>query len=127
MFRFAALAFLLTTCGPDETISGFADPEASYRLVSMDGNSFLPSITIQFPEAGRVIGAGPCNTYDADQNVPYPWFELGSIASTRRTCPDLEAETAYFAALGEMEFAEIFDGTLLLTNGTGREMVFQVE
>lgn len=127
MFRFVALAFLLTTCGPDETISGFADPQASYRLVSLDGDTIVASATIRFPEPGQVTGTGPCNSFNAAQRVPYPWFELGPIASTRRACPDLEAETAYFAALAEMRFAEVVGDTLLLSNEADREMVFQVE
>ena len=127
MFRFAALAFLLTTCGPDETISGFADPEARYRLTSLDGEGFIANAYIRFPEPGQVTGTGPCNSFSADQRVPYPWFELGPIATTRRACPDLAAEADYFAALSEMQFAEVFDQTLLLTNDAGREMLFHVE
>lgn len=127
MFRFTAFAFLLAACGPDETISGFADPAASYQLVSLDGVDFDAGASIRFPEPGQITGTGPCNTFNAAQRVPYPWFELGPIASTRRACPNLGAETAYFAALTEMRFAEVFDDTLLLSNEAGREMVFQVE
>ena len=127
MFRFAAFAFLLATCGPDETISGFATPQASYRLISLDGVDFTARASVRFPDPGQVTGTGPCNNFNAVQRVPYPWFELGPIASTRRACPELGAETTYFAALGEMRFAEVFDDTLLLSNEAGREMVFQVE
>lgn len=127
MFRFVTLAFFLTTCGPDETISRFADPQASYTLISVDSEAYWPSATIRFPEPGKVTGTGPCNIFNATQRVPYPWFELGPITSTKRACPDLNAEADYFAALTEMRFAEVVGGTLLLTNETGREMVFQVE
>jgi heat shock protein HslJ len=51
----------------------------------------------------------------------------GTIASTRRACPDLGQETAYFAALADMRFAEVAGTVLILSNKAGGEMVFQAE
>jgi heat shock protein HslJ len=127
MLRFLALIVLLAACGPDETISGYADRETIYALASIDDAPFTARATIAFTQEGSVSGAGPCNTYQATQSVPYPWFALGPIASTRRACPELGQEGAYFEALSEMRFAEVAGTVLILSDDAGREMVFQAE
>ena len=98
-----------------------------YRLQSIDGVDFAARATIAFPEEGRVTGDAPCNAWSADQGVPYPWFELGPIAVTRRACLALAEETLFFEALGQMTLAEVQGATLILTNDAGREMVFLAE
>ena len=95
MRSFLLLPFLLLGCS-DETISGYADPAAVYRLTEIDGEAFRPRATIAFRSRGRAEGDAPCNTWSADQSVPYPWFELGPIAVTRRACPELEAEGQFW-------------------------------
>lgn len=130
MKHLAFLAFgavTMTACGPDETISGYADPAATYVLTTVDDTVFTGRATIAFAEEGRVTGNGPCNSFSADQKVPYPWFELGPIASTRRVCPDLATETTYFAALADMRFAEVIGDTLILTSESGQIMTYQAE
>lgn len=127
MLRFIALIILLVSCGPDETISGYANRKMIYALASIDNAPFTARATIAFAKEGAVNGTGPCNTFQATQSVPYPWFALGPIASTRRACPDLGQEAAYFEALADMRFAEVAGTVLILSNDTGHEMVFQGE
>ena len=121
-----ALALLaLAACRGDETISARTGAETVYALQSLDGAPFPAPATIRFPEPGRVAGRGPCNSYGAAQSVPYPWIEIGPIAATRTSCPRIAAESRYFAALQEMEFAEVQGPVLLLSNGAGRQMTFR--
>jgi heat shock protein HslJ len=127
ILRFIALIILLVSCGSDETISGYADRKMIYALASIDNAPFTARATIAFAKEGAVNGTRPCNTFQAAQSVPYPWFALGPIASTRRACPDLGQETAYFAALADMHFAEVAGTVLILSNKAGGEMVFQAE
>lgn len=122
---FVAFLNVCASCGPDETISGYADRAANYRLLSINGAPFAPSATISFPDEGRVTGAGPCNQFQAEQSVPYPWFALGPIAATRRACPDLAAEQQFFDALAKMTLVEVSGPVLLLTNDAGDELAFQ--
>ena len=122
-----AAILLQSACSPDETISGYADPSATYRLTTLNGVAFTDRATIQFPEAGKIIGSGPCNSYQTTQTMPYPWFEIGPIASTRMACPASSAETTFFQTLAAMSFAEAAGQVLLLTNSDGMEMVFQAE
>ncbi len=109
----------------DETISGYADTDASWELIELDGTLFPAKATISFPEKGRISGQAPCNSYFGTQSAPYPWFETGPIAATKRACPDLPAEGAFFNALEQMSIAEVSGNTLILSNEDGRQMIFK--
>ena len=119
------LPLMLAACPKDETISGYTDPAASFALTEIDGNPFNANANISFPEKGIVRGDGPCNGYSAEQTVPYPWFQLAPIRATRRACPDLDREAAFFAALQDMTLIEALGNTVILRNDAGREMVFR--
>lgn len=121
------LPILLGACLKDESISGYAVPEAVYVLQDLDGAAFGSAATLQFPAKGQATGKGPCNGFRATQTLPYPWIEIRDVVATKRACPDLAAETAYFAALQEMSLAEVLGPVLILTNDTGREMVFRAQ
>ena len=128
MIRFSLLAGFLSFLGcADETISGYADPAATYRLMEIAGKSFESRATITFPEEGQIAGAAPCNSWSATQSVPYPWFEVGPIAATKRACADLEAESLFLATLAEMTLVEVQGPVLILSDDNGREMVFEIE
>lgn len=122
---FAAFASVCVNCGPDETVSGYADPAATYQLQTLNGLDFASVATIAFPQEGSVTGAGPCNSFRADQTAPYPWFDIGPIAATRRACPELADEQRYFTVLSSMSIAEVNGRVLLLTNEAGNELFFQ--
>ena len=117
-----SLAFLSCI---DETVSGFADTGAVYRLIELDGQRFDAKATITFPEEGRISGVAPCNDWSATQGAPYPWFAPGPIAVTRRACPDLLAETRFLQSLSAMTLAEVQGNVLILSNEAGLEMVFE--
>ncbi len=125
--RLMILAPLAILACADESISGYADRGATYRLQSIDGEDFAARATIAFPAEGQVTGEAPCNSWSAEQNVPYPWFELGPVAVTRRACLQLAEETLFFKVLGQMTLAEVLGNTLILTNDEGREMLFLAE
>ncbi|QFU09605.1 META domain protein [Rhodobacteraceae bacterium THAF1] len=123
MRRLTILLLALAACGPDETVSAYAQ-DTSYSLDGINQEPFGARATMTFAE-GRISGQGPCNSYAAPLTVPYPWFDLGPIAATKRACPDLAAETRFFATLAEMQFAEAQGNVLILSNEAGREMVFR--
>jgi heat shock protein HslJ len=117
------LAFL-NTCAGDESIAGYVDPSAEYHLVEIDGEAINLRATITFPSAGEVVGQAPCNRYFATKTVPYPWFSLDGIGATRMACPEMAAETEFFAALEDMTLSKASGDTLILSNSDGRQMVF---
>ena len=122
----AALAALsLAACRGDETVRAYGAADQVWTLSEIDGTPFDASATLTFPDAGRIAGAAPCNRYSADMTVPYPWFEAGPIAATRRACPELAAETAFLTALGQATLAEVAGETLILSNPEGLNMVFR--
>ena len=121
-----ALVLSLAAC-TDETISRYARPDAVYALTKLDGAAFGAKATITFPAKGAARGEGPCNAWSATQSAPYPWIALGPIASTRRACPELASEAAFFEALAEMTVAVAEDGVLTLSNDEGRQMVFRAD
>lgn len=119
------LGFLTSACQADESVSAYLDVAGELPLISIDGEAFSSRATIDVSVAGKISGQAPCNRYFADQTAPYPWFEAGPIGVTRMACTDLNVETAFFNALSEMTLSEVLDGTLILSNTDGREMVFQ--
>jgi len=122
-----ALLFALAACLKDETISGYADPAAIYRLTELNGRPFTARATIGFAEPGTVAGEAACNRYSANQAAPYPWISIGPIAATKRACPDLAQEAAFFAALASATLAEVAGDTLILSDEVGGQMVFRVQ
>ena len=118
------IPLVLSACKYDESISGYTDSDAIWKLVELDGQPFRARATIAFPSKGKVTGQAPCNTFGSTQIVPLPWFKLGPILSTKMACADIAAEQSFFEALGAMTLAETLDDTMILSNETGREMVF---
>lgn len=109
----------------DETVSGHGGAGATWVLHSIDGTPFAARASLQFPEEGGLAGEAPCNRYSGTQTLPYPWFRAEALITTKRACPDLEAEIHYLRALADMTLVEVTGDTLLLTNDAGREMVFR--
>ncbi len=122
--RFVAILPLLILGCADETISGYADPNAVYELVEFNGEPVTSDATVTFPGEGRAEGNGPCNAWSASQTAPYPWIELGPIAATRRACSDLSFEGRFFEALTNVSLAEV-SGPALVLSGDEVEMVFR--
>ncbi|WP_416513837.1 META domain-containing protein [Aliiroseovarius sp. YM-037] len=115
----------LAACYGDETISGYADPEAVWVLAELNGTTFSERATLAFPEEGKIAGEAPCNRYFGEQTAPYPWISIERIGATKRACSAMSEEIAFLNALGQMTLAEVAGGTLILSNEAGGEMVFR--
>ena len=120
---FLTLTAVLTGCGRDETISGYADRNVAYRLIS--GTEQPLNATVAFPRKGRVEIAAPCGTYRMRQTAPYPWLALENLSTRETRCDAGPAETAFLTALQSMTVAEVAEGDLLLSNDDGVELFFQ--
>ena len=128
MSRAAALLGLVLAAGcaaGDETLSAYGAAGRVWVLERIGETPASPGITLDASVPGRIAGQGPCNTYSAEQTAPYPWFSLGPIAATRRACPDMAAEAAFFDALRRATIAEVSGDLLILSNTDGLEMVFR--
>lgn len=118
-----ALAFL-PSC-KDETLTGYVQGANAFALEEVNGQPFPARATIDLSQEGRISGQAPCNSYFAAQTAPYPWFEVTAIGASKRACPDLAAEGAFFKALSSMTLSEISGPVLILTNEAGGKMVFR--
>lgn len=117
-------AVLLAACDSDETLAAYGAADTTWSLQSLNGAPYPAKAMLTFPEPGRVAGQGPCNSFSGTQSAPYPWFDTGPLATTRRACPDLAAEADFLSALDAMTLAEVQGDTLILSNDTGGELVF---
>ena len=125
LVAFALCALVVVGCRKDETLGAYGAADHIWVLQELDGVVFAERATLRIPEPGQITGDAPCNTYSGKMSAPYPWFETGPLAITRMACPDLAAETRFFAALETMTLSEVSGDTLILSNETGREMVFK--
>lgn len=120
------LSLTLFGCNEDKSPSGYADQGAEYVLREINGASYPERATLIFPEEGRIAGSAPCNSFSGTLLAPYPWFELGPLAVTRRACPDLPAESQFFTALQRMKLIEFSGSVLILSTTEGEEMIFTI-
>lgn len=115
----------LAGCIQDETVAAYGAEGKLWVLQTLDNAPFPARATLQFEPQGRFSGQAPCNQFNGVQTAPYPWFETGPMASTKKACPELKAETAFLSALQDMQLAEVLGDTLVLSNEMGREMTFK--
>lgn len=128
-----ALIVALSACCPCRFGRKNAKPlvGTEWHLVQLRGNDVTldaASFNLQFAADGTLAGVGACNRFTAPYSVSEKrGVEIGTIASTRRLCPNIEMEQAMFRELDEAMFYEI-DGPmlLLLTNGEIRA-IFQAK
>jgi heat shock protein HslJ len=114
----------LFQCDKDETVAAYGAGDRTWALQEIDGQPYEASALLRFPEAGKIEGNAPCNSYSGTLNAPYPWFEVTDLVATRAACAGLEAEGFYFAALMAMSQSEVSGDVLILRNDDGHEMVF---
>lgn len=117
------IAAIFSSCSPDETISGQTESADIWVLQSINDEPVTETITLEFPEEGRITGRAPCNQYFATQSAPLPWFEVSKIGATKMACPALKKEQEYFEHLQIMSSAEVTGDTLILRSVTGFEIV----
>ena len=110
----AILAF--TVFQPDETVRRYGGASPTWHLETLNDAAFEAEATLTFPSRNIVAGSGPCNAFRSTNTTPYPWIELGPIAATRRACPALDAEAAYFEALKAARVVVIEGKTLTLSD-----------
>lgn len=116
-------AAVLGGCVGDETLSGYLDRSATWKVVSIDEVAYPAVAILGFPEPGVIRGTGPCNGFSAEQTAPYPWFRLGPIRSTRKACAEMAAENDLLDALAKMTLSEVSGDVLILSNEAGRSIV----
>lgn len=92
-----------------------------WHLVQLRGEdvSFTSDkFNVVFSEDGSLTGIGACNRFTAPYSATKKQrIDIGTIASTRRFCPDIESEQAMFKELDGATSYKITDSTLQLYRG----------
>ncbi len=109
---------------PDAGPHNWLLPGTEWRLVELNGAPFAARATAELTTDGRVVGQAPCNRFSATWTGRWPDLEFSAVASTRMACPELEAETAFFAALDAANHAETGSDGLILTGPDGVRLRF---
>lgn len=120
-----AVILMLAVFPPDETLRRYGAADREWHLVTLEGAPFKATATITFPKRTQITGQGPCNRYHATNSTPYPWIEVGPIASTRMACPELKAESAYFTALRAARVVVIEGDTMTMSAEEQPLLVFK--
>jgi heat shock protein HslJ len=94
-----------------------------WHLVGLEGQTVSWSASLRF-DGEAVAGKAPCNSWGARTGASLPEVSIAAIRATRMACPDLAAESAFFAALEAMQRAELDQGHLYLIGPEGRIMEF---
>jgi len=81
LLPFAALSL----CQGDETLRAYGAADKTWQLTELNGTPVTTKTTLTFPEAGKITGTAPCNTFTATLTVPYPWFEVTPKARAIRS------------------------------------------
>ena len=126
-----ALAVIISSCCPCR----FGRKNArllvgtEWHLVQLRGNDVIfdaQSFNIHFADNGTLSGVGACNRFTAPYSVTEKrGLDVGTIASTRRMCPNIEMEQTMFKELDEASFYEIDGPMLLLLNDGEIRAIFQ--
>ena len=116
---FALLSVSMVACCPCRFSRKNARPlvGTEWHLVQLRGNDVnfdAQSFNIHFAEDGTLTGIGACNRFTAPYTIAENRaIDINTIASTRRFCPNIEAEQTMFRELDEAAHYEI-DGPMLL-------------
>lgn len=111
-----ALILAFTVLQPDETVRRYGAADRIWHVVTLSGAPFPATAKLTFPSRNVIAGEAPCNSFRTTNTTPYPWIEVGPIAATRRACPDLPAEQAFFAALEAARTVVIEGDTMTLSD-----------
>lgn len=97
---------------------------SAWRLEDLGGAGVIDNVeaTLEFPEAGKIVGRGSCNRFFGTVVISGQSIKIGPIGATKMACAEalMNQESAYFEALEQAERFAI-DGSALLIYCTGME------
>lgn len=118
-----ALSACVVVAPPEVPQAGWILPGTSWKLTELDGKPFAARAVATLTEDGRIVGDGPCNAFTAAYSGHWPDLRFHPVANSRLSCPDIAAETAFFAALVKVEHGA-HDGDALVFTGPGASLRF---
>lgn len=132
--RFAGWALLVTVllsaCAagpksvPNETLTRYG-AAGVWMLTESHGQPVTIDLRLGFPSHNIIWAEGPCNSFSGLVTAPYPWFAIGPMKQSGRSCALLDAERAYMTQLTLMTQAKVLGNALILSNQRGDKMMFR--
>lgn len=123
-FVAAVAAAVIIGCCPCRFSTKHAKPlvGTEWHLVQLSGTDVdveKQQFNVMFSADGRLSGTGACNRFNASYTTTDTHaIDIGTIASTRMMCPDIEREQKLFRELDDATHYEI-DGPMLLILNNG--------
>lgn len=113
LFLLFTLAF--TTIHPGTEQSELMKEWTVLKINGLENLSASPTIVFQ-KEDSKVGGFAGCNNYFSTYNVLGNTLRFGNTGSTRKMCPDMSVEDAFFSILPKIARYEIVKKELYLYN-----------
>lgn len=123
----ATCLLLAAGCVSLENVGFYGGVGQVWVLSSIDSQSVSVRSDMRIGQFGALSGQSACNSWQAKDISVYPWFDVETVTSTLKDCPEREAEQAFYEALKDMTIAEVVGETLILSTVDGREMVFKAD
>jgi len=121
------LAMTFTSC--DETrqvlnTGSRVELNGSYNVEALNGAKVNNNSTIIFNGLGKTVsGNAGCNTYNASFTVENFQLNIGDVAITRKSCPNMSMENEFIAALGKVTSYQKNGGSLMLVAANGATLI----
>lgn len=113
-------------CVPySETVGAAAPLGTIWQLETVNDTPARATMTLIFLANGDIRGTLPCNSYNARQSAPLPWFEIQDLTLTRRSCDEIAEENRYVELLNAMDHAEAAGDGLLLSDPDDQSLFFR--
>ncbi len=123
-FALAACAMMTTEPEPQVPEGNWLLPGTTWKLVELDGAPYAARATATLNSDGTISGQAPCNSFSATYSGHWPDISFNNTASTKMACPDLDQETAFFAAMRKVNHAEMLTDSMLLTGPDNTSLRF---
>ena len=135
VWLFALALTVLSGCGgddDDDRAAGSAPTAAAlagttYVSTAVTGHELVEgtTLTLGFPEAGKLTAAAGCNSYFGDFDVTDGKLDVGQLGGTLIGCPpELQQQDEWMAAFLGSEPEIALDGDTLTLTGTDATIVF---
>ncbi len=119
-----AALLALAACSPlPDTVGEAAPAGTMWRLETVNDAPAPYAASLRLLKNDRVWGITECGAFTAEQTAPLPWLEFAAFAPETPSCNDPGA-AAFYAALRSMDFAEVLENRLLLSNAAGESLFF---
>jgi len=122
------VAVFLMGCGSSETVKKTLDMD-TWEVIQIGAKSLenldadqLPTMAFDLVK-GQISGSTGCNTYSGAYSSDEFGAEIGSLAVTKKACPDMSTEDLFLKALENVARVDMGDDVLRMFDASGVEVL----